>query len=221
MKSNTIRKINGLGKAGFILSKIGRILLMIAGIGCLVGGILMCFVPREAVQIELSMANSAVIRLDESINVPKVFDLDVEDGILELGQNTYQVVMDREEEAAAVRTVLYLSDLKWFLFAAVLTCAAACATFYFAGNLCAYFKDCDSPFSEEISQGLVRLAWSLIPVCVLSAFLEALADSLGSGTLDLDITIDLTTILLILCIFMLSYIFKHGTALQTESDETL
>lgn len=221
MKTVTIRKINNFGKAGYIITKIGQIALLIAAIGCLVGAVLMCFVPKGAVRIELFTTNSAVIHLDDSIDFLQTFDLEVEDGILEIGQNTYEVIMGDEDEATALETTLYLSNIKWILFLAFIACSAAYVAFRFAGKLCTYFKDCDTPFSESIAKGLTNLAWSLIPLCVMNSLMESVTDSLLTGQFDIIIGLDLTTILLILCIFMLSFIFKHGTALQIESDETL
>ncbi len=89
MKSETIKKINKLGKAGYILSSIGKVAMVIAAITCLVGGILMCFVPKEAASIQLSVSSSAIIQVDESILFSNLASLDSEGGILELGQNRW------------------------------------------------------------------------------------------------------------------------------------
>ncbi len=221
MKNDTILKINKLSKVGYILSSIGKVALMIAAIACLVGSILMCFVPKEAASIQLSVASSAVIQVDESISFTNLASLDSEGGILELGQNRYQIVTNDKENPDALETTFYLSDVKWILFGGVFTCVAACVSFFFAGKLCAWFKECDTPFSEEISTGLVKLVWSLIPLCMVTSVMESAVDSLGTGRWDLVIGVDLTTVLLILCVFLLSYIFKYGTVLQIESDETL
>ncbi len=221
MESNTIQKINKLGKAGYVICKIGRVAFLIAAVCCLVSAIFMCFVPKETMRIELSTANSAVIHFDESIDYFKAFDLDIDDGILEIGQHTYKVIMSDEDEPDTVETVIYLSNIKWVLFGGVIACIAAFIAFYYGSKLCAHFKSCETPFTEDISKGLVKLAWSLIPLCVVSMFMEGLSDSLISGAFDLSVNIDVTSVLLILCVFMLSYIFKHGTALQTASDETL
>lgn len=221
MKTNTIAKINKLGKAGYVICKIGRVALMIAAVSCLVGAVLMCFVPREAVKLELTTANSAVIYLDDSIDFIKPFDLDIDDGVLEIGQNTYKVITNDIDEPAETTTVFHLSSMKWLLLCGVIACLIAYITLYYASKLCDNFKNCVTPFTEEISAGLTKLAWSLIPLCLVAPFMETLAESLLSGEFDFLINVDLVSVLLILCVFMLSYIFKYGTALQTESDETL
>lgn len=93
--------------------------------------------------------------------------------------------------------------------------------FYYGDKLCSAFRTCATPFTQKISQGLRNLAWSLVPVAVVSSLAECVSDSLLSGDWDLSIGLDVSTVLLVLCIFMLSAIFKYGTALQTQSDETL
>ncbi len=220
MKSETIKKINTFGKVGYIICKIGKITLMIATIACLVGAVLMCFVPNEAVKIEVTTSNTAVIQLDDNYDLSKILDLDIEDGIIEIGENTYSVVGDADAPATMTST-LYVSNLKWILFATALACFSVLVAFYFAEKLCKAFKDCETPFTEEISGRLMKFAYSLIGVSVLGMLGESVIDSFLTNEFLIGIDIDLGAVLLILCVFMLSYIFKHGAALQTESDELL
>ncbi len=220
MKSETIKKINTFGKVGYIICKIGKIALMIATIACLVGAVLMCLLPREAVKIELTTSNTAVIQLDDNYDLSKILDLDIEDGIIEIGENTYSVV-GAADAPATMTSTLYVSNLKWILFAAAFACFSVLVAFYFAEKLCKAFKDCETPFTEEISGRLMKFAYSLIGVSVLGMLGESVIDSFLTNEFLIGIDIDLGSVLLILCVFMLSYIFKHGSALQTESDELL
>ncbi len=220
MKNETIKKINTLGKVGYIICKIGKIAMMIATIACLVGAVLMCFVPKEAVKIELTTSNTAVFKLDDSYDLSKILDLDIEDGILEIGDNTYSVVGGADAPETITKTV-YISDFKWILFAATLGCFSVLVAFYFAEKLCKSFKDCETPFTEEVSGVLMKFAYSLIGVGALGMIGESVVNSLFTNKFMIGIDIDLGTVLLILCVFMLSFIFKHGTALQVQSDETL
>ncbi len=221
MKSETIKKINTFGKIGYIICKIGKIAVMIAAIACLVGGILMCFVPKEAVKIELTTSNTAVIKLDNSYDLSKILDLDIENGILEIGENTYKVIDNEADGSAEITSVFYISNFKWICFAGIIACTVLFFVFYFAEKLCGYFKDCETPFTEEISKQLTKLAWSLIPTCVLGSLMQSFTEAMLMGKFSISVNINLETVLLILCVFMLSYIFKHGAALQTESDELL
>lgn len=218
MKNETIKKINTFGKVGYIICKIGRIAIMIAAISCLVGGILMCFVPKDAAAVELTTSNSAVITMNSGFDISAFLDLDVEDGFLEIGNSTYKIILNDGDAPASFTSTVYLSNFKWVCFAGVIACAVLFFVFYFAEKLCHHFKDCETPFTEEISRQLTKLAWSLVPTCVLGSLMQSFTESMLTSTVDVTLDMDLIMVLLILCVFMLSYIFKHGAALQTESD---
>ncbi len=221
MENNTITKINKLGKVGYVICKVGRILMIIAAVACLVGAILMCFVPKEAVKFELISKNSVVLHLDDNADFIKTFDLDTEDALLKIGEHSYQIVMDEEDASLTSKTVFYLSSLKWVLFAAVVAIGVFYVALYFAGKLCEQFKNCNTPFTEGIAKGLTTLAWSMIPLCLIGNFMQAVCVAVFGGDADIVLGVNLATVLLILCMFMLSFIFKYGAALQIESDETL
>ncbi len=221
MESQTIKKINTFGKVGYVICKIGKIAMMVAAIACFVGAIIMCFVPKEAAKIELTTSNTAIVRLDEDLSLSRLFDLDIEDGVLEIGENTYKVIANDTDEPTTVTKTIYISNIKWILFAAVLGFFVILVAFYYGEKLCKAFKDCETPFTAEISGGLMKLAYSLIGVGVMGMFAESIAASFLMGEFLVDFDLSLTTVLLILCVFMLSFVFKYGTALQKESDETL
>ncbi len=221
MKSETIKKINTFGKVGYIICKIGKIAMTIAAIACLVSAIFMCFVPKDAVKIDLTTSNTAVVTLDDELNFSKLFDLDTADGVLNIGENTFKVMMNDTDEPEYITSTLYISNVKWMFFAGIFGCLVLYVAIYFAEKLCKSFKDCETPFTEEISGGLMKLAYSLIGVGVVGMLAESVATSFLMGEFLVEIELDLVTVLLILCVFMLSFIFKHGTALQAESYETL
>jgi len=68
---------------------------------------------------------------------------------------------------------------------------------------------------------LKKVAIALIPMAFLSNLTTSVTDSIMSGSVNIVIGVDMTTILLVLLIFMLAAIFSYGTMLQQESDETL
>ena len=221
MNHAVIAKINTLGRVGHIISKICRVVLAIGAAVCLLGALVMCLVPRDTLAIRLTTTTSASIQLGQGLDLFHHFGLHVDRGSISIGQNTYPILFGDGDMPATVEHVFYLSDVKWILLAGLVACAALYVAFYFAGKLCAYFRDCQTPFSQESSAGLIRLAWSLVPVCILTSLAESSVHSLATGALRLTMRINPTNILLILCLFLLSYIFKYGAALQAEADETL
>ncbi len=218
---NNIGKINTLGKAGDIICRIGKILMIIAAVASLVGFVLICLVPKEAVIIELNSMGTARVQMDETLSYPKVFDLDISDGVLTLGKQQYQVVTDSGDVRAPLTHTFYFSNIKWICLAGVLAAATGYLVLYYAGRLCAEFRSCKTPFTEAIAADFIRLAWSLVPFSILTNTLSSYAESMFSGRVQIMVTVDIATVILVLGFIMLSFIFKYGVALQTESDETL
>ncbi len=89
----------------------------------------------------------------------------------------------------------------------------------FAGKLCKLLKTCQTPFSKEISKALLGVAWSMVAVDVVTIPLALVVD-MGVSE-DIVLTSIFTEGIVISCLFLVAYIFKHGVALQTEADELL
>ena len=51
--------------------------------------------------------------------------------------------------------------------------------------------------------------------------MEGIVGGVFTGTYDLTLRIDVTTIVVVLLLFAATYILKYGAVLQQESDETL
>ncbi len=103
----------------------------------------------------------------------------------------------------------------------VVTLVALLITLIFAGKLCKAFRDCESPFEENVVKQLNALAFSLLPWVVLDSLTESVTESIFTNTFNLFIGVDLGMVMIIFFIFVLAYIFKYGAVLQQESDETL
>ena len=84
-------------------------------------------------------------------------------------------------------------------------------------------EKCDSPFSDGVVRGMTRFAISLIPYAVLQGTASSLAKQalMTTGSISIGFSLDLKTIFSVLIIIMLIIIFKYGSKLQKESDETL
>ena len=103
----------------------------------------------------------------------------------------------------------------------MVTLVALLITLIFAGKLCKAFRDCESPFEENVVKQLNALAFSLLPWVVLDSLTESVTESIFTNTFNLFIGVDLGMVMIIFFIFVLAYIFKYGAVLQQESDETL
>ncbi len=222
MNSNTVSKINTLGKVGYIISKIAKILALVGAVICLVSGILCCFVPNDFFTVMLESTNTATVTFDGGSDFFDMIDLGDTEGFIEIDGNKFALNGGvSAPEGVSFKTAFTIINIRLLCFFGAVSCVLLFIPFLFAEKLCNYFKNCETPFTESASRSLTELAWSLIPVCAVGSLAESISGSLISNVLDIQFNIDLTTVLLILCIFMLSFIFKYGTVLQTESDETL
>lgn len=234
MKNEIITKVNKIGNAGQIISNIGKVIVAIGAIACLVSGIILLALPddmvvihvdgKAAVEINMPMVGNNIVTEDgSSVVIGSVST----DGSLELNGMEYGVVgMTPTEngflmEAEADSYTLKFNQLTGTVFLAAVNCAVMWVVMHFISKLCKLFKECETPFTEEIVQALKKLAIALIPMAFLSNLTTSVTDSIMSGNVNIVIGVDMTTVLLVLLIFMLSAIFSYGTMLQQESDETL
>ncbi len=218
MKTDVVKKVNTLGNAGHIICVIGKVVTGIVAVCCLACAILMCFIPKETLKVELKSTNSATVHFSEEFDFFNLIDMGDTEGVLKVGDHSYKIVEDNGEPMTSTFT-FDLFRIKWILFMSVVVCGMAFAVFTFAGKLCRCFKNCETPFTDEAAQCITKLAWGTSAMYLLSVLTGAVSNFVLLG--NFDITLDLSVVLIILCVFMLSYIFKCGVALQKESDETL
>lgn len=234
MKNETITKVNKIGNVGQIIANIAKVVIAIGAIACLVSGIILAVLPddmvvihvdgKAAVEINVPMVGNNIVSEDgPSVVIGSVST----EGSLELNGIEYGVVgMTQTEngflmEAEADSYTLRFNQLTRVVFLAAVNCAAMWVVMHFVAKLCKLFKECETPFTEEVVQMLKKVAIALIPMAFLSNLTTSVTDSIMSGSVNIVIGVDMTTILLVLLIFMLAAIFSYGTMLQQESDETL
>ena len=112
-------------------------------------------------------------------------------------------------------------NLVYCVAIATISMAMTVVSLFFAGFLCKAFKNCNSPFEENVIKKMQQFAYSLIPWVILTSISNSMINSLVSGKFNVNVSIDLTMLLVVLIILALAYIFKYGAVLQQESDETL
>ena len=118
-------------------------------------------------------------------------------------------------------TTVYAKDALWILIIAVIFIVFCIVAAHLVEKLCRTFRECETPFTEDISDHLKKVAISFIPVAILVPIVENGVDGFLLGKVNLVFSVDLLTVFLVLMIFMLAWIFRYGAALQQESDETL
>lgn len=231
MKEQAIQKINKIGKVSSVFALICKILVGIGLAFTLIGMIICFMMPKDLVKITPTGGAEIEIGLDsfgetlilegdsDEISTQIKDSLMSEDGM----ENVEVSVADDKINIAGDYKVgtFSLSDLAWILMLAAATLAMTFVTLCFISSLCKAFRDCQSPFEDNVIKKMQNFAYSLIPWALLSTVSNSVSDSFMSNKISLSLTVDLGVVLIVLVVLVLAYIFKYGAVLQQESDETL
>lgn len=237
-KENAIRKINKLGKVGYVLSIIVRVFVIIALVGTIIGTIILSIMPKDSVK--LAWGGDIRIEVDvpallDKFNIPngdekvqKEIDKVIESGNFSLNNTDYifadvssdngKVILNAE---AGNPRIINLSDIRNITIVAVVYLVLFLVTIIFVGKLCKAVRDCRSPFEENVISRITKLAFAMIPWTIADSVSQNLFDVFSGNTSSLNFSVNIGMIITVLVIFALAFVFKYGAALQQESDETL
>ncbi len=239
-KEDAILKVNKLGNISNIVVRILKIIVIIGLVLTVAGTILVMALPKDLIKMDLG--ETADITIDVSAFGVELDEEGKEamlegfyDGLYEEEANVSMNLNGSEFEAVKAEVndngmfvemavdayAIEFRDLGIVCALGVVTLVALLITLIFAGKLCKAFRDCESPFEENVVKQLNALAFSLLPWVVLDSLTESVTESIFTNTFNLFIGVDFGMVMIIFFIFVLAYIFKYGAVLQQESDETL
>ncbi len=235
MKEQAIQKINQIGKISSVVVLIAKILVGV-GLVCTIIGAVICFaIPKELV--EVTTAGAMVIDVDFSALGAELSELHDEaareEAVAEMKESfeseddeftVVDVTMDETGAQIAGTMAEYsftIRDGAWAVVIAAVALAMTFATLCFISALCKAFRDCQSPFEENVINKMKNLAIALIPWCIVSSVSDSTFDSIINGKPSFSLSVDLGMVLVVLIVFVIVHIFKYGAVLQQESDETL
>ena len=230
MKEETLRKINGLGKAGNIIARICRVFLIIGFVGILIGLVAMIVLPKDFVQIEIGTGVGVKVDLSRYGELSEEDQASARRGLEKALNDTDKDVKITDFEVTASSVTLRLAKdemtfgprtLIGVLVVALFYVAASYVSLWFLGTMCRAFRDCKSPFEENVIRRMKNFAISLIPWAVVSMTMDSITSEFAFSSNDFSIGINLGTVLLVLLILGLCRIFRYGAELQKEHDETL
>lgn len=235
MKEQAILKINKVGKIGTIVVTVIKVFLIIGMIGTLIGGIACACLPKDLVSMTFSGDAKVNVNLDavEKLTGKRISEDDVDkflkkSGKLSVDGKTYMMGTSKVEGENLVIDTKADSFLKIGLNQVIGVCicvflilAISLVTLTFFGMLCKSFRDCKSPFDENVIDKLQKFAFSLIPWTFINSLAASIVNFIFGKTGRISVDLNLSTVFVVLVVFALAYIFKYGAILQKESDETL
>ncbi len=225
MKEQAVQKINKIGKISSVITLIAKIIVGTGVVLSILGAIICLAMPDALVQV--ASVEETVVEVDLAgfgIHLTEAEQLEAE---LEMKEaNTEYSVVEITEDKIIMsdtydRIALTMKDITWIVVLVALTLIMTFITLTFVGALCKAFRDCQSPFEDNVICKMQNLAISLIPWGVISTGAESVAGSMMNPGAGMAICVDLGVVLIILVVLVLVYIFKYGAVLQQESDETL
>ena len=231
-KENVVRNINKIGKAGTVISTIIQVFLIIGLVGVIIGAAVLLSIPSDLFSFRIESGGT----MEFDVNgIPeeglKFFSKDIKNSFVDVNFNMNGI------DYKAVNTVVNGSHISTDLegrsnvitptrigivvAAAGVIVLLTFVVMIFIKKLCKSIRDCESPFDQAIIKNLECCAWALVPWVFVSGISENVIKSALTGGKNMLFSVNLSTVLVILLIFALTYIFKYGAQLQTESDETL
>ena len=231
MKQEVVAKINKFGKIGEVIAQISRIFVILGAVILLATGIFMLAVPKDLFTLDY------YVGMDMQVDLDAVGETITEDDMAELEADAYtvttsdteMVIVDVEADAEAnTLNVKFASEptnmfnatkIVIFVLLQLLLMVVNFITITFIVKLCKEFKTCETPFSEGVIKRIKQVGFSLIPWCIVYPTAEAAADFMVTN--NLNISIDIGMIIMVLVVLALAHIFQYGAMLQQESDETL
>lgn len=235
MKEQAIQKINQIGKISSIFALIAKIVVGM-GLVCAIIGAIICFMIPEKL-VEVTTAGAMVVDVDFSAlgeEMPELTDEAArEEAVAEMkesfgGEDDEFTVIDvsMDETGAQIAGTLAeysftIRDGAWAVVIAAVALSMTFVTLCFISALCKAFRDCQSPFEENVIKKMRNLAIALIPWCITSSVSDSTFNSIVNGKPSFSVSVDLGMVLVVLVVLVMVYIFKYGAVLQQESDETL
>ncbi len=236
MKQEVVARINRIGKISHTLVTILKVFLYIGCIFALVGACILAILPKDFIKMEIAGLSMVDVDLG-ALNVEltdenraeimeqfKNGEMDVDFSINNVSYkaNELYVVGNVISALSGQETVsLNTRDFAVACILATIIMAVSLVMVYFVDGLCKAFRDCESPFEENVVTKMQKFSYALIPWAVVSTSVSALLKTWFVADRAIFVGIDLNYVIAVLVLLILVQIFRYGAVLQQESDETL
>lgn len=208
-----------------IITTVIIVLLLVAEGFMLVGGIIAAAVPKDSVTVDTQVnadvnVNTGYFGLDGD-----QFYVNLGDTQLKLGEvGTGKVALKNADGVmnldVDVKDMHFdMNSVLLLIVYGMVSLAAIIVGLFFFKALMKEFMICDSPFTDGVVQKLKNFAIALIPCMVVVQGMKAAMGGIISDSFTFDI--DFISVAFVFIIFVLAMIFKYGTMLQKEHDETV
>ena len=230
MKEETIVKINKIGKAGDIVARILRILLIIAFVVVLGALITLSVLPANLVEVDLGMQTGIKVNVSNFAELSEEEQAEVRKGFEEFNNDKDEdaTISDVEVTSSTIafkvgtdKKSFGLRDLIGPVIVALFYIVGSYVILWFVSMLCRALRDCNSPFEDDVIRRMRNFAFAILAWCVLAVICNIVISSIFISATQINVGFSLGHVLLVLVILGLCGIFRYGAKLQKEHDETL
>ncbi|MBQ3329552.1 MAG: DUF2975 domain-containing protein [Ruminococcus sp.] len=225
MENSVKRKINIFGKVAKIITMIVIVCLLVAEGFMLVGGVIVAAVPKDSVTVDAAVqvdakADNEFFGIEEGKIGVKVGGTEILLGEYSTDGVSFFSEKGKTGVSAGIRDLHFdLNDALKLIVCGMVSVAAIVVALFFFRALMKQFMVCDSPFSEGVVKKMRNFAIALIPCTAVVMVMKSAFGAVFSHNFGFDI--DFISIAFVFIIFVLTMIFKYGTELQKEHDETV
>ena len=215
-KEDKQKKMKGLSKAISIIAKIGKVALVIGIIAVIIGTIA---IPTIGYNIKSKNPGEVkifgnVINYDRSDRNKIIIKYKNDKETIKKNDEVYAInkVIDYVEDHNITKAVIFTD---FALICLIVTLALAYKILDHLDELFMNIYSGDTPFTMDNVNHIKKMAWIMIWLIIFPSITGVFAE-LVTG-LDLDISFGGSSLLSILLLFSLSYIFEYGYEIQLDS----
>lgn len=216
-KKEKQRKMKGISKTIYVISRVAQILLLLAVIICLV---VMISIP--VILNNVSITDSSIMFFNKSyeykINNDNSIVIRDMDNNSETTLNTYidrHVPINLQEYLTGHTTIYYILTSEFIALSLVICLILAIIVLKYVEKLFVNIYNNDTPFTTENISFIKRIALFLSITIICPNVLGILFQIITK--MDMNIEFELMDLVYVLIIFSLSYIFEYGYEIQLDS----
>lgn len=234
VKEKGLKKIHGIGKACNIIVKIMTVVSLICLVFIL--GLTIFLATRDNDAVTFDYGTVSTVTVDTGAFGHNITDKEREEILSDKGNDRVsfsvagiavdcdEVQVDGNVMTITDSDVYHAAGVKRVIAVLISLIAAIVITLIsliFGGRLARAFRDCETPFEEKVIKRMRAFAFSLFPWVIGKELFDSALYALLHAGGNIDISFDLSVVIVVLIIFALVEVFRYGAVLQQESDETL
>lgn len=229
MNYTLVKRMNTVGKVGYIITIIVIVIMIIASVAVAGCGVALSVLPKDLVSAEV--AGQADVTLSKEVfgSVSDDIVSGVNQGAGEIHDIGNGVVFASAEEVDGSAVIhanvdkihVQSGDFTPAIWVALVVIITIIVCAFFFKSLMKELSVAESPFTDGIIAKMRNFAIAILAASIVSSICKAIITGIFSMGHGFAFSFDFGSIITAAIIFVLATVFRYGAQLQKESDETL